>query len=74
MAKKDKINFLIDKIYSPSRKNYPSNKIVFNHMDEIWSIDLMDMSEYKISNKGFRYIFLIIDIFSKMYFGYSIEE
>ena len=47
-------------------KNYPSNKIVYNHNNEIWSIDLTDMIDYKISNnKGFRYIIIIIDIFSK---------
>ena len=47
-------------------KNYPTNKIIYNHIDEIWSIDLADMVDYKISNhKGFRYIFSIIDIFSK---------
>ena len=57
----------IDEIYSsPPKRNYPTNKIVYNHSDEIWSIDLADMIDYKISNtKGFRYIFVIIDNFSK---------
>ena len=47
-------------------KNYETNKIIYNHIDEIWSIDLADMLVYKISdNKGFRYIFVIIDNSSK---------
>ena len=47
-------------------RNYETNKIIYNHIDEIWSIDLADMIEYKISNnKGFRYIFIIIDNYSK---------
>ena len=47
-------------------RNYPTNKIVYNHIDEIWSLDLADMTDYKTSNnKGFRYIFIIIDNFSK---------
>ena len=47
-------------------KKYPTNKIVYNHNDEIWSIDLADMIDYKISNsKGFRHIFIIIDNYSK---------
>ena len=47
-------------------RTYPTNKIVYNHIDEIWSIDLLDMIDYKISNnKGFRYIFIVIDNFSK---------
>ena len=57
----------IDVIYSaPPKKNYETNKIIYNHIDEIWSIDLVDMIDYKISNKqGFRYIFLKSDSFSK---------
>ena len=67
MINKDKIKIFIDEIYSqPPRKNYPTNKIVYNHIDEIWSIDLADMVDYKVSNnKVFRYIFIIIDNFSK---------
>ena len=47
-------------------KNYPTNEKIYNHIDEIWSIDLADFSDYKTSNnKGFRYIFVIIDNYSK---------
>ena len=47
-------------------RNYPTNKIVYNNIDEIKSISLVDMIDYKISNiKGYRYIFVIIDNFSK---------
>ena len=67
MPKKVKIKNFIDEIYStPPKKNYPINKIFYDHVDEIWSIDLIDMVDYKISkNKGFRYIFIITDNFSK---------
>ena len=47
-------------------RNYPTNKVVYNHIGDICSIDLADMIDYKISNiNGFRYIFVIIDKFSK---------
>ena len=62
----DLIKIFIDEIYSsPPRKVYPTNKIVYNHIDEVWSIDLADFSDYKTSNnEGFRYIFVIIDDYS----------
>ena len=65
--KKDITKIFIDEIYSsPPKKNYPTNKIVYNNIDEICSIDLADFSDYKTSNnKGFRYIFVIIDNYSK---------
>ena len=61
--KKDLTKIFIDEIHSaPPKKNYETNKIVYSHMDENWSIDLADFSVFKISNnKGFRYIFVIID-------------
>ena len=38
---------------------------MYFHIDDMWSIDLAVLSDYKTSNiKGFRYIFLIFDIFS----------
>ena len=66
MINKDLTKVFIDEIFSkPPKKNYPTNKIAYNQIDEIWSIDLADMVDYKVSNnKGFRYIFIIIDNFS----------
>ena len=67
MINKDKIKIFIDEIYSkPPKKNYSTNKIIYNFVDQIWSIDLADMVDYKTSNnKGYRYIFIVINNFSK---------
>ena len=76
MVKRGLIKIFIDEIYSKSpKKNYPTNKILYNHIDEIWSIDLADMIDYKISNnKGFRYIFIVIDNFSKYLFAIPLKN
>ena len=67
MIRKDLTKIFIDETYSkPPKRKYLTNKILYNHVDEIWSIDLADMIDYKISNnKAFRYIFVIIDNYSK---------
>ena len=66
------MKIFIDEIYSkPPKKNYPTNKITYNYIDEIWSIDLADFSDYKTSNnKSYRYIFIVIDNF-KIFVGYT---
>ena len=76
MINKDKVKIFIDEIYSKApKKNYPTNKIKSNHIDKIWSIDLADMNDYKISNnKGYRYIFMVIDIFSKYLRGIPLKN
>ena len=61
--KRDLTKIFINEIYSkPPRKNFETNKILYNYIDEIWSIDLVDMIDCKTSNnKVFRCIFNIID-------------
>ena len=50
--KRDLTKIFIDEIYSkPPKRNYPTNKIIYNHVDETWSIDLADFSDYKTSKK-----------------------
>ena len=67
MKKKDNIQTSVDEIYNITpKKNYSTNKITYNQFDEILSIGLAEFSDYKVSNnKGYRYIFIIIEIFSK---------
>ena len=64
--KNDLTTIFVDEIYSKApKKNYPSNRMIYNHIEEIWSIDLAEFSDYKISDKrGYRYVFVIIDNFS----------
>ena len=67
MPKKANNKVFIDDLYSTSpKKTFETDKIIYNHIDELCSIDLAYMIDYKISNnKGFRYIFIILDIFNK---------
>ena len=43
--------------------NLKGKKVVKNHIDEIHSCDLVDMTKYSRMNKGYKYIFTNIDIF-----------
>ena len=62
----------IDEIYSkPPKKNYITNKINIYHIDDTWSIDLLDLNDYgPKNNKGYRYCLIVIDNFSK--YGWAI--
>ena len=72
MKKRDLTKTFIDEIYSkPPKKNYPTNKTIIKSIDDTWSSDLLDMNDYGIkNNKGYRYILVVIDNFSK--FGWTI--
>ena len=70
--KKDLTKIFFDEVYSkPPKKNYPSNKTINKSIDDTWSSDLLDMNDYgPKNNKGYTYILVVIDNFSK--FGWTI--
>ena len=72
MSKKDKTKTFIEAIISkPPEKKYKTIKIIYKHIDEIWTIGLLDLNDFKTSNnRGYRFFLEVIDIFSK--FGWTI--
>ena len=70
--KKDLTKIFIDEVYSKSpRKNYESNRIMIKSIDDTWSSDLLDMNDHGPKhNRGYRYILVVLDNFSK--FGWTI--
>ena len=61
------IKIFINEIYSkPPKKNYATNKTDVYHIDDIWSLDILDLKDYgPENNRGYRYVLVIIDNFSK---------
>ena len=66
------IKIFINEIYSkPPKKNYPTNKTDVYHIDDIWSLGILDLKDYgPENNKSYRYVLVIIDNFSK--FGWTV--
>ena len=66
------IKIFIEEIYSkPPKRNYATNKTDVYFIDEIWSLDILDLKDYgPENNRGYRYVLVIIDNFSK--FGWTI--
>ena len=65
------IRIFLNEIYSKGpKKNYATNKTDVYHIDDIWSLDILDLKDYgPENNREYRYILVIIDNFSK--FGWT---
>ena len=61
------IKIFINEIYSkPPKKYYPTNKTDVYYIDDIWSLDILDLKDYGPENKrNYRYVLVVIDNFSK---------
>ena len=66
------IKIFINEIYSkPPKKNYITNKTDVYHIDDIWSLDILDLKDYgPENNRRYRYVLVIMDNFSK--FGWTV--
>ena len=66
------IKTFINEIYSkPPKKKYATNKRDVYHIDDIWSFGILDLKDYgPENNRGYRYVLVIIDNFSK--YGWTI--
>ena len=53
---------------------FERKKVIVNHMNEIHSTDLVDMSQYSKINRGYKYIFTNIDVFSKYAYAFSLKS
>ena len=71
MTKKSN-KIIIDESYSkPPKKNYPTNKTVVYHIDDVWSLDILDLKDYGPQNiKVYTYNLVVFVNFSK--FGWTI--
>ena len=67
------IKISIDDFFSKSpEKNYPTVKTDVYHIDDIWSLDIVNLNDYgPKSLRGFKYVSVVIDTFSK--FGWTVS-
>ena len=66
------IKVFINEIYSkPPKKNYATNKTDVYFIDNMWSLDILDLKDYGVkNNRGYRYVLVIIDTFSE--YGWTV--
>ena len=65
---------LSQELNKPIINKFPRQKIIVNHINEIHSTDLVDMTQYSKMNKGYKYIFTNIDVFSKIAYAYPLKS
>ena len=64
---------LSNELNIPTINKFERKKVIVNHINEIHSADLVDMTQYSKINKGYKYIFTNIDVFSKIAYGFPLK-
>ena len=61
-------------IFSPVIKKFDRIKIIPHYKDECWSIDLIDRSSLSKYNKNYKFIFTIIDNYTKYAWAIPLKD
>ena len=64
---------LADELHKPARRTFPKRRVFAHEVDGIWTADLVDMQSFAKANKGYKYILMIIDVFSKYGWGIPLK-
>lgn len=56
---------VVDEIHRNARRNFPRRYYVMRGMNDTFQADLVEMIPFAQQNRGFKYILMVIDVFSK---------
>lgn len=56
---------IVNELYKPPRKNFKRRKTVVKSIGDLFQIDLADFQNLAFANRGYKYILVVIDCFSK---------
>ena len=65
---------LSHELHKPKRINFERRRVISNHIDHIWGIDLKTMIKYAKQNNNYKYILTVIDFFSKHSWCYPLKS
>ena len=65
---------LSQELHKPKRINFKRRRVISNHIDHIWGIDLITMIKYSKQNNNYKYILTVIDFFSKYSWCYPLKN
>jgi hypothetical protein len=63
-------NNMANELHKPVRKKFPKRFVFVRQVDDVWGADLVEMPKLSKKNSGFKYILMVIDVFSK--YGWAV--
>ena len=61
---------LADELHKPIRRKFTKRRVVVKKANDIWAADIVEMQPFSRYNNGYKYLLMVIDVFSK--YGWTI--
>lgn len=56
---------IAEELHAPARKKFTRRKVISLFKDDLWQADLIDMQSHSKQNKGYKFVLIVIDTFTK---------
>ena len=56
---------LADELQKPIKRNFRKRRVIVHNIDDTWCSDLVEMQKLSKWNKGYKYLLMVLDLFSK---------
>ena len=56
---------LADELHKPITRNFTRRRVIASGIDKIWCSDRVEVQQFSKWNKGYRYLLMVLDMFSK---------
>lgn len=56
---------VVEELHKPARRKFKRRRVIIKCLNDLIQADLVEMIPYAKNNKGFRYILVVINVFSK---------
>lgn len=70
MSKQD----IVNEIHRDARKNFKRCSVILKGINDLWQADLIDIQNFCKVNKGYKYILVVIDCFSKFAWAVAVKS
>lgn len=65
---------IVEEIHRYARRNFERRKYSMRGIADTLQADLIEMQQFKQQNRGYRYILIVIDVFSKRAFAEALKD
>lgn len=65
---------VVDELHKPARRHFERRPVIIKGLNDLFQADLVEMLPYARVNKGYRYILVVINAFSKYVWAYPVKR
>lgn len=65
---------IVEEIHKPARKNFKRRSVIIKSLTDLFQADLVEMIPYSKENKGYKYILVVINCFSKFVWAFPLKS